>query len=801
MNKFEALLKKQISHIYTTKDPLLFHEPANEVPATSDYQRVSYMSSKGLFYIDTETKVKQNTKICIAVDVEDESLDQRICGAYGPGVSIATKNGYFRVFNANNKNELTDAPVLDNINIIESYQNKIKVNGREITLQNSTSASNSNIILFGANYQNSLYQVSDCRIYYCDIYEGETLVKSFIPAYHKTTHEVGMLDTVNNIFYKAKTQLPDTYQEVEYIKSTGTQYIDTNVNLSSSDTVKCKFEITSSTTSMADAIYGCHDSGNFFVLLMRSPTQARVGTSTNQATSTNIALNTIYNTTLSNGTYIENGTTYTFTPSPSFILPNSCYVMSRNQPNSGATPVSAKVYSFEIVGKFNGIPCYRKSDGVIGMYDLISKTFYDSETESTFVAGNETFPDIGTEIIDTSFVKKLPNAYQQLEYIESNGTQYIDTNYIPTESTIIETKFNLSIMENNKSLFGTFNTAESRFNLVTTTSIFAKIAGNLYISTTNLDITPSANKDYTMKFSLPEFTLNDKSYNSETYSYSSSTSFLYIFARNTGSSPDQHISSKIYYFKIYEASTLIHDYIPCYKKDDGQEGLYDLVSKTFYPEVDNKNFTRGQILDEYIEIITETVERRKLLPDSYQELEYIQSNSTQYIDPNILITSDIGFEITASIPTDIHGALLGNYLPGNYFFFVYGYDNGNTTFFPSKTASTVAMSVPRNTQTTFSFKNGVLDDGTTQITVPTYATAEIGQPIYIFSGRHNNWFTSYKLYNCKFYNGNTVIRNLIPCYKKLDGQEGLYDLISNTFYADPNNINFTRGPETNTYID
>ena len=75
--------------------------------------------------------------------------------------------------------------------------------------------------------------------------------------------------------------LPPEYQEVEYIASSGTQYIDTGIKLSSADTVKCKFEITSSTSSMADAIYGCHNAGIFFVLLMRSPTQARVGTSSN----------------------------------------------------------------------------------------------------------------------------------------------------------------------------------------------------------------------------------------------------------------------------------------------------------------------------------------------------------------------------------------------------------------------------------------------------------------------------------------------------------------------------------------
>lgn len=185
--------------------------------------------------------------------------------------------------------------------------------------------------------------------------------------------------------------IPSEYQEVEYIAGSGTQYIDTGVNLSSSDTVNCKFEVTSNPTSSGEAIYGTMEQINatntFFILLMRNPIQARVGTSSNQVTSTNYALNTIYDTSLTNGKYIENETAYTFAPHNGFTFTTSCYVFSRNQ--SSMTPISAKVYSFEIVGKFKGIPCYRKSDNVIGMYDTVSKTFFENAGSGSFTKGND----------------------------------------------------------------------------------------------------------------------------------------------------------------------------------------------------------------------------------------------------------------------------------------------------------------------------------------------------------------------------------------------------------------------------
>lgn len=184
------------------------------------------------------------------------------------------------------------------------------------------------------------------------------------------------------------------------------------------------------------------------------------------------------------------------------------------------------------------------------------------------------------------------------------------------------------------------------------------------------------------------------------------------------------------------------------------------------------------------------------LPSEYQEVEWIKSNNNAYINPSANITADIGFEVTANIPSGVQGALLGNYLPGNYFFFVYVYTDNRTTFFPSKNASTVSMSVPRNTKATFSFINGVLDDGTTQTTVSTYATYEVGQPIYLFSGRPNNWFTSFTLYRCKIYNGSTVVKDLIPCYRKSDNEIGLYDLITENFYSNANSVgSFEKGDD------
>lgn len=195
--------------------------------------------------------------------------------------------------------------------------------------------------------------------------------------------------------YVSNSRLPSDYQEVEYLQSDGNQYIDSGIKLSSSDTVKCKFELTSIPTSYAEGVYGTMEqisgTNTFFVLLMRNPNLARVGTSSNQVSSNNVVINTIYDTTLSNGTYIENGTTYTFTQHSGFAFATNCHIFKRNQ--SAMTPIKGKIYSFEIVDKFNGIPCYRKSDGVAGLYDTISSSFFTNAGTGTFTVGDNVYSD------------------------------------------------------------------------------------------------------------------------------------------------------------------------------------------------------------------------------------------------------------------------------------------------------------------------------------------------------------------------------------------------------------------------
>ena len=49
----------------------------------------------------------------------------------------------------------------------------------------------------------------------------------------------------------------------------------------------------------------------------------------------------------------------------------------------------------------------------------------------------------------------------------------------------------------------------------------------------------------------------------------------------------------IYSSKIYSNNIVVRDYIPCYNKESGKVGLYDLVGNQFFSDAAGGNFEAG----------------------------------------------------------------------------------------------------------------------------------------------------------------------------------------------------------------
>lgn len=191
----------------------------------------------------------------------------------------------------------------------------------------------------------------------------------------------------NNDAYN--THLPEEYQEVEYIGGTGTQYIKTNITCNYNDTVKME--------STGNFNLGNNEAWNGVnAYLQHNFTSSTVtdGQNTALTISDEDTITVSYN----GNTHVETVTVESTGKSISRTWTDSSYggnVMFLNLGNGtnaySTTSVKAnlkrgKIYVNDVL-KMVLIPCYRKSDSVAGMYDILGNTFYVNNGTGTFTVG------------------------------------------------------------------------------------------------------------------------------------------------------------------------------------------------------------------------------------------------------------------------------------------------------------------------------------------------------------------------------------------------------------------------------
>lgn len=175
--------------------------------------------------------------------------------------------------------------------------------------------------------------------------------------------------------------VPSTYQKVTYLQSSGTQYINMGLTMSSAYTFKGGFRIISA--SSAVNVFGVENAEVFFE---SSAVKARLGTSLK---SVSASTGTDYTFTLDSSTFTLNGTSYSLSGSGS-IGSGTIYMFARNW-NGVSNRGSERIYSFSI---YNGstlvrdfIPCYRKSDNVAGMFETVTQSFFTNSGTGSFSVG------------------------------------------------------------------------------------------------------------------------------------------------------------------------------------------------------------------------------------------------------------------------------------------------------------------------------------------------------------------------------------------------------------------------------
>lgn len=187
----------------------------------------------------------------------------------------------------------------------------------------------------------------------------------------------------------------------------------------------------------------------------------------------------------------------------------------------------------------------------------------------------------------------LPSDYTQLDYIESDGTKYIQTNYTLTNSNSAEIKVSLGATTTNQMLFGSRTGASSQnISINASTTNFSVDFNNSSYSTYRCSYAYTLNVPYIISVSKNERAVYDEDGNvlasnttvcNDTITTPQNATLFYINPK-PGSSWYIPTGAKIYYCKIWNGDTLVRDLIPCYRNNDSVVGMYDLVNNVFYQE-------------------------------------------------------------------------------------------------------------------------------------------------------------------------------------------------------------------------
>lgn len=203
--------------------------------------------------------------------------------------------------------------------------------------------------------------------------------------------------------------------------------------------------------------------------------------------------------------------------------------------------------------------------------------------------------------------KGLPKEYQQVEYIESSGKQYINTNFSPDQDTSIITKVNYTMIpDGNQSIFGArINVYSNHYGLT-----IGNTAGNRNFysgynnKSTDIGLGCKTNTEYIINKNKNILYINENKKLEDDYEYFSCSNKMYIFAMNNNNKVDFCSCLKLYYLNLYNNEEICYSFIPCYSITtvtdvDGIErpkdtvGLYDTVKGKFYTNQGTGDFIAG----------------------------------------------------------------------------------------------------------------------------------------------------------------------------------------------------------------
>lgn len=598
------------------------------------------------------------------------------------------------------------------------------------------------------------------------------------------------------------------YTELEYIESTGTQYIDTGFVPSGNTRVLFDYQPTSGYTGVS-CIFGCQTSPagnncNRFYYLLSGQTLYRAqfnytntGTSSqstpaywgiNYDSSTNqyslvtgangtfasdSSRQTIdidgYNKTIqfNNGNIIDMSGDATF--AKGMHPTHSMFIFDRSLGGtSSSNKFKGKIYYFKIwdssilvrdfipVLDWNYVPC---------MYDRVTKQLFYNQGTGDFISGRE--------IHEVEYIENVKDT----STTTNPATQYIDTGIVPA-GTKISGKIKYCYVDKivTEAMVGG-TTADNTANLRIGT-----LTGKYRIKWNNVKSSDNG-VDYTGETLEPLAILEDE-FNSDTgffsngvqlvdkhlTSISACTNTIKLFTDTTTGSVLGYNSSgkRLYYCQIYQDDVLVRDFIPAVD-ENGVGFLFDKANRKIYDNAGTGSFSYPDV-----------------------ELEYIESTGTQYFNTGYIQNQNTEFSVDCAF-TDLSVGRFGStklFGSSTYRFYFGVLDNKWIGAVNSGTYNHNIENADFNRHNFRLDNTGLYIDGVLKVVSSnSYPETPIG--IFYLPGSNLPTEASAKLYGCTIGEGGVLVKNYIPVIH--NGVACLKNTINNTYLTNAGTSAFLTG--------
>lgn len=514
------------------------------------------------------------------------------------------------------------------------------------------------------------------------------------------------------------------YTQVTHLESTGTQYIDTGYRPNQNTKVYAKFQLTAIGANYPFGSRSSSQSKICYVAGGASNWTLRFGATSSLAYGvTDTELHEVEMSLA--GVYFDKQFIGT-TDQAEFTCDGNLYIFGMNQKGSF---YSGKTLIFALrlweSGKLihDYVPCYRNSDHVAGLYDNVTKTFHTNDGTGEFIIGSEvSSPSTEMPVNIESVGDRTYNLLNPDDVEDVN--QYVNANS------------------------GALMTPSS--------------AGGLWRVSSYIRI--EGGKTYHLN------AINNDAWTAGMAWYDASKTYISGIPTGTTNLTGGKMPAPENAFYMRVSWRIEEGYNPDWQNT--VQVVEGDTAKEFEPY--------GYKVPISIPAIS------NVLPNEYTQVEYIQNTGLQYIDTGYFDTKETKVELDF-VYTDLYYNQTTSYYTGaNAGNLVVINEQGYMGVAGSTSTEILATKNERYNITLYrdinNLRSGVINGIELTGTVgSSYSTI----PFMLFSlgGSETASRICYKLYSCKIYYQDTLVRDFVPCYRKGDNVAGLYDLVEKKFYT------------------